>query len=418
MEIKILHFIPNIPSDEGFTSFFETFLSLMTQQAEVHLATLSPAPSFTPAGCHLHCIGSGKSNYGKNGYCNLLALQKQYLKLLYNLMPDLIHVHGSYHFINSRIALWSKKRGFPVVFSPYGGMNPDYIEAEYGMRTWKIISYQKKMTTEAGAVLSSDPKESEYLHSMHPTPRVEFISDPRNDEYWGDENYTHSTMELYHKVLNSDKGIHIDQNSREALSALLHLSLTSSTERTPLCSEDILNLRSITASQWHDIYLFAAEQGVVSNIEEGIAKAQLNVPGIDINTMAHFEPRHPKDHSPLPSDTLLSKNRLTNRKIFKELRGSEDVIRITCIMLLNIKHHLKQHTLSMRHLCEIYAVFRFDKMNEDKLAETLSRLGLLKFAQRICQVLSEMAYLDEGYMPVSALDDQGTRQIRQNLMKY
>ena len=134
--------------------------------------------------------------------------------------------------------------------------------------------------------------------------------------------------------------------------------------------------------------------------------------------MAHFEPRHPKDHSPLPSDTLLSKNRLTNRKIFKELRGSEDVIRITCIMLFNIKHHLKQHTLSMRHLCEIYAVFRFDKMNEDKLAETLSRLGLLKFAQRICQVLSEMAYLDEGYMPVSALDDQGTRQIRQNLMKY
>ena len=418
MELKILHFIPHLPTDEGFAPFFDHFLTFMAQQAEVHLATLSPIASKTNEGYVVHGIGSGKPDYGKSGFCNLLALQKKYLKLLYSLMPDIIHVHGSYHFINSRIALWSKKRGFPVIFSPYGGMNPATIEAQYGMRTWKILTYQKKMVTDASAVLVSDPKESEYLHALRPLPRVEYISDPRDDEYWGEENYAHSTVELYRKVLNSDKGLHIDQNSREAMSALLHLSLTGSTERQPLCSEDILNLRSITPPQWHDIFLFAAEQGVVSNIEEGMAKAQLNVPVIDVAATAHFAPRYPKELTPLPADTLLTGNHLTQRKMANKLKGCEETIRNTCMMLLNLRHLINHDTVSLRHLCEMHAVFRFDKMDEDQLADTLQSIGLLKFTRRICQVLHELSYLDEGYMPVPALNDRGTRKIRKSIMKY
>jgi hypothetical protein len=332
-------------------------------------------------------------------------------------MPDIVHVHGSYHFLNSRIALWSRKRGFPVVFSPYGGMNPDYIEEEYGSRTWKMLSYQKSMTAGASAILSSDAKESEYIQRERLTDRVEFVSDPRNDEYWGEENYAHSVLGLYHKVLDSDKGLHIDQQSREALSALLHLSLSGSTERQPLCSEDILNLRGITPKQWRDIHLFAYEQGVTSNMEEGIAKAQLTVPEIHLESTPVFPLRQSKDQSPLGA-TLSTNSPLSQHRYENKLRHCDEAIRTTCVMLLNLRHLLRQNRATLRHLCDLTAVFRFDKLDERQLALQLKHLGLYNFTRRICQVLHETTYLDEGYMPVPALDDRGTSHIRTHLMKY
>ena len=296
-------------------------------------------------------------------------------------------------------------------------MNPEYIENEYGMRTWKMVSYQKSMTAHASAVLTSDPKESEYIQHEHLTDRVEFITDPRNDEYWGEDNYVHSTIALYHKVLDSDKGLHIDQKCREALSALLHLSLSGSMERQPLCSEDILNLRSITPNQWRDIYLFAMGQGVVSNMEEGIAKQQLTIPDIRMEGLHTFEPRQNKDTKPL--DTILSTtNKITRRMQENKLRDCDEVTRNTCVMLLNLRQHLHQGTACLRHLCDLCAVFRFDKMDEEQLAHHLKQLNLYSFTRRICQVLHETTYLDEGYMPVPALNDRGTADIRKHLMKY
>ena len=416
MELRVLHFTPHPFDDKTLSGFLDSILTLTSEQVETHLAMLVPRGDEIP-GCQVHCIGTGAAHYGEKGLVNLLALQKRYLKLLYSLMPDIVHVHGSYHFLNSRIALWSRKRGFPVVFSPYGGMNPEYIEEQYGIRTWKMLSYQKSMTSGASAILTSDAKESEYIQHERLTDRVEFVSNPRADDYWGDENYAHSMVGLYRKVLDSDKGLHIDQKSREALSALLHLSLSGSKERQPLCSEDILNLRSITPKQWRDIQLFAQEQGVISNMEEGIAKAQLTVPEIHIESTPVFPLRQSKDPTPLGS-TLSISSPFARRLHENKLRDSDEAIRTTCVMLLNLRHLLRNGTASLRHFCDLTAIFRFDKLDEHQLSIQLKHLGLYNFTRRVCQVLHETTYLDEGFMPVPALDDRGTSVIRTQLMKY
>ena len=57
-------------------------------------------------------------------------------------------------------------------------------------------------------------------------------------------------------------------------------------------------------------------------------------------------------------------------------------------------------------------------MEEPRLKEVLKRLNLHKLCRRLCQVLSEAAYLDEGFMPVPALNDSGTEIIRQVLVAY
>ena len=419
MELKVLHFTPYFEGANESLSRLDTLLTTMAGEAEVYLLTLSPVPPLPENGRKytIHSIGNGDKNYGSKGIVNLLALHKRFLKLLYGFMPDIIHVHGSYSFINSRIELWSLRRGFPVVFSPDGGMTADFIEAEYGMRTWKLLTYQRDMVRRASAVVAHNKQEEEYILAEKLTDRVDTILPPPEGDPLGNEDYSDNIIAFYHKVLDSDKGLHLDKNCHEAVSALLHLSLAGSKERQPLCPEDILNLRSITPKQWRDIRIFAYGQGVLSNIDEATERMHLSVPEIDPSQVDFFAPRHSKDTSPLP-DTLIHTSPITSHSIERKLQDAEEVIRKACVMILNIRHHIHRRSLTLRHLCELYSLFRFDNMDEDKFATTLKSLNLYTLACRLCQVLQEIAYLDEGFMPVPSLDDRGTAAIRQALMTY
>lgn len=380
------------------------------------LVTLSPATTTSESYTH-QSIGSGKKDYGNRGMVNLLALQKRYLHILYGLMPDIVHIHGSYHYISSRIELWSRKRGFPVVFSSYGGMNPEFIDAEYGMRTWKMICYQKKMVRGAAAMLLSDPKEAEYLLEQKLTDRLSMVADPRTDEYTDYEEMSKDSLSLYHKIMDSDMGTKLDQNSREAISALLHLSLAGGNERQPLSPEDILNLRGLSPKSWRDLLLYADEQGVTSFVYNGIDRAQLKVPSIDLAAVSRFSSRSTKSTSPLPSSSLLSGKRW--EKLFaKKLHSCGDVEKSVCYMLQNIKHLLSTNALTLRQICDLYSIYRHHAIDEVSLEKTLQELHLLRFARRMSQILKETVYLSEGFMPVTALNDSGTERIRQALVKY
>ncbi len=416
MAMRILHFFPRMPKQADLASYFDIFLEKMAETTELHLAQLTPE-STTSQKYTRHCIGNGTSEYGEKGWINYPALKRRYLTLLYGLMPQIVHIHGCYDYISSKVMSWSVQRGFLVVFSPYGGMSPHFIEEEYGMRTWKMILYQKKMATNASCVVVSDKEEEAYLINSKIARRVQYIPDPRDGDYVDLDSYTSSILRIYQKIIDTDMGVHLDKNSREAVCALLHLSLAGENERKPLCPEDILNLRAIAPRQWSNIMIFAMEQGISQYVSQGILKAQLNLPAIDVQQIEQFPALHPKDKNKLESGQLLSDNWLLKRKA-RKLENVEPVAKKICIMLFNLQYHSQRLTLSLRHLCDLYEVYRFENVDEDFLKNLLEELGLLTFARRINQVLSETIYLEHGFMPVPALDDRGTSIIRNNLIKY
>jgi hypothetical protein len=57
-------------------------------------------------------------------------------------------------------------------------------------------------------------------------------------------------------------------------------------------------------------------------------------------------------------------------------------------------------------------------MDEFKLETAMRRLGIDRLCGRVCQVLAETTYLEEGFMPTAAIDDRGTEKIRQILVNY
>ena len=419
MPLKILHFAPDMSKGNSLRDTIHQILSSLGNMADVHLVTLSPVPSDLSGNYTCHCIGNGKDDYGRHGFYNLLAVQKRFLVILYDLMPDVVHIHGSYSFISSRMELWSRKRGFPVIFSPYAGMNPQFIDAEYGMRTWKMILYQRNMVQRASAIQVSDKDECDYLRNEGLSRRVVYIEAPYTEEDLAPdyEDYTTRLHILYRKVLET-RAYHLDVRSSEAVSALLHLSLSDEQERRPLTAEDILNLRSLSPAQWHAIQLYAHEHDILPLIVQGAKRMQMGT-NLDENFWCDtFPPLHEREKGHLPTDKLLSNHRRHLRMIGNITLGSEYTIRKLCFLLENIKHHLSQHTLTLRHLCDLYEVFRYEDMDEPRLKEVLNRLHLHHFCRRLCQVLSEATYLDEGFMPVPTLNDSGTEKIRQALAVY
>lgn len=415
MEIKVLFFIPHLPAGTDGSSFMELFLGKMSEEMDIHLATLTPAS--LPEGPYAtHCIGTGKSDYGKHGIANLFTLKQRYLRLLYNLMPDIVHIHGCYSYLASHISRWSVQRNFPVVFSPNGGLSPAFIDKEYGMRTWRLLTYQKAMTREAACIITAEEEEAGFIVKEHLNDRIETIADPRSGDYLDMDGFAAQIQGIYHKVLASDKTQRLHQQEREAVSALLHLSMAGEEERQPLCSEDILNLRKITPLQWRDIHLFAAEQGISGYVMEGVSKAQLTGAA-----------NHPRNTDVYPFHTAKSKDKLESGRLLqtgflsfrysRKIREADPSVKKVCLMLLNLRKMLRDHTLTLRQLCDLYETYRYEDLNEESLAQFLHSLGIYDFACRISQVLSEIAYLDEGFMPVPALDDRGTAHIRTQLMK-
>ena len=416
MEIRVLHFIPYAPTDEEQASLMDLFLRKMAERSSTHVASMHSLGDDTVP-YTTHCLAKGKAGNGSKGMLCVPGLHKRFLQLLYTVMPHVVHVHGSYQYINSRIEKWSLERGFPVVFSPLGGMNPAFIDKEYGMRTWKLIRYQKAMVRHADCVLTTDNEEAEYITTLRLTDRICLLNDPRSGEFVDLDAFADSVLGVYAKVLDSDKGLHIDQRCREAVSALLHISLADEKERSPLCPDDILNLRSLNLRQWRDIMLFAREQGVVPYVVDGMAKAQL--PPVDTNLAQadHFEPRHPKDTEQLSGQHLLTKNWWVKHRLSR-VKSSDPGIRSVIIMLFNIQYLLRRHALTLSHLCDLYSIYRHIELDEDQLAADLRSVGLTSFARRISQLMCESAYLDEGFMPMPALDDGGTARLRAMMMTY
>ena len=86
-----------------------------------------------------------------------------------------------------------------------------------------------------------------------------------------------------------------------------------------------------------------------------------------------------------------------------------------CFMLLNVKQELRLKTLSRRHLTELYRAIRFTEYDEDMILRMFKQLGIRKFAARMLQIMKETYLLDEGFMPISPLNDKKTEAIRKQL---
>jgi hypothetical protein len=136
----------------------------------------------------------------------------------------------------------------------------------------------------------------------------------------------------------------------------------------------------------------------VNYIDYGIRKLGLSAPLIDTTRIAAYYP-----------------NSYTRPRPIKEIVGDYQGDQTDYLMRI-IRQMIKSPTLL--GVIELTRELYRDNVNDDKLSEQLEEANLTKNAARLIQVLSETTLLDEGYMPISPLNDKTTEKLRNNLKNH
>lgn len=377
--MKILHYIPVVKADDLVSDYVKALMSAMEDIADVQLATR----------------------------------KNDVRKSIGELNPDIVHVHACWDRAASEAVRAAYDRGVALVVSPHNGLEPYVMRHEQCVaRLLKRFMYQYRMICRADALVATSRWEYDSLMALGWKKRVCMVPSSLFDSRITASRMAENVLAFYKKILDTRYFRRMSDVEKKAFCSLLHVSKLHDMHHIQLSDEHILDIRSLNMEQWRRILLYADDEGVRPLVDKAICLLHVDVPGIDTSSIDRYHTSHPKDTGRLEGKVMLEDKTSVKNRLDDEVRAEESVLRTICIMLLNVRCHLRRKTLSMRHMAELYEIVRYGDYDEDHFVVTLKRLGIKKFAARILQVLKESMYLTDGFIPSEPLDDHGTQQIR------
>ncbi len=342
------------------------------------------------------------------------------------LKPEIIHIHACWNLSAYRVQQWAEKHHKAVVLSLHNHMQSWHVSHHLLFHKLPLlIIYQRKAIKNADAVLSSTETEMKRMVKIGWNVRNAMIRNALMSGSLTPDRMGTQLQALYQKVIDSNSFKLMTREDRELENKMLQASFHQHTageavaqqqpnnDELPMTAEDMDRLRRIM--------IHSNNEGILSEIEAGAARLHIQLPDVknDISEQAVdlFPPRLPKSVKPIERQKTIMKSRrkktaMTHIMIDEKPTETERQI---CFMLLNVKQELRLKTLSRRHLTELYRAIRFTEYDEDMILRMFKQLGIRKFAARMLQIMKETYLLDEGFMPISPLNDKKTEAIRKQL---
>ncbi|MBO5626334.1 MAG: glycosyltransferase [Prevotella sp.] len=341
-----------------------------------------------------------------------------------NEKPDIVHIHVCWSWTAWRVMLWCRNHLKPVVISPGKQLMPWNVLRNYWLcKMPKLLIFQRWMIKNAHAIVAVTEQEQQHLLKIGIYPLLEYndtwndrvvlIPDARYTNKISEEDMNLLYLKLYQKVLDSHSFMVMSKDDKLAENTLLRLGLSQDPESQGISLEDAERVRSLSEDSWRKILLHADEEGVLQEIRQGASLLQIapqTIAGID-----RFPARSKKNNHPLPEDKAQLKPFLLKEYSEEKHAGDADVR--VCTVILNFIHEMQKGTLSRRHVADLYSTLRFTDYNERKVTDVLQLLKERKTLARILQILHESLGLEEGFMPMEAKNDRGTRKIKKLLYK-
>ncbi|MCR5077017.1 MAG: glycosyltransferase [Prevotella sp.] len=362
---------------------------------------------------HLRHLTTAEQDYAK---VTTTSRTDDFRKIIKQENPDIVHIHACWNYQASLRTQWAARSGCAVVLSPHWGLD-DRIRSHEQQATkfMKSLLYQYKTVHKVDAMLVTSEKERQTLLRLGWKKRIDVVPSSITDSSYSDTIMAQMTIGFYKKVLDTRYQFAMTEMEKLAIPSLLHTGLTQESTHNIMPSDQLLNLRSLNPEQWRRILLYADDEGIRDIIDRSIELIQLNVPNIVTADISRYKPMAPKEEQTLERKELISKSPISRQRLIDNTHPEETVIRQIATMLFNIRLIQRKGRLSLRHLADLYTVIRYNDYDEDRLQEVLHHMRISHFSRRIIQLLADKMHLEEGFMPISPLNDRGTRSItRQN----
>lgn len=165
----VLHYIPSIDETSGgLGAYMQLLTKGLGKLCELHVITHHSSRERTLEKCEIHYIN--------NKWLPWNRTKKEFSKLLVDINPDIVHINGCWTPLCSMIAIWAKKTGFKIVYSPHGMLEPWILHRHYWTRKLPaILLYQKKAIGLSDTLHATAESEKSNLLAMKWNDRVQVI---------------------------------------------------------------------------------------------------------------------------------------------------------------------------------------------------------------------------------------------------
>lgn len=155
--MKILHYIPTIgKSGGGVSAYLQLLAASLGEMVELHIVSHHSTDEMKLENCQVHFIeGSIK---------HPVRMKREYCTLLDVLTPDVVHINGCWMLQCSWTVFWAKSKGYPVVLSAHGMLEPWDIKKNYWTKKLPaLLLYQKRAVKIADVLVATAETERNNL---------------------------------------------------------------------------------------------------------------------------------------------------------------------------------------------------------------------------------------------------------------
>lgn len=417
--MKILHIVENIGRHVSRDGHLSPLLTAgLAEGIEVHVLTFVPCSGYNVEGVKFHSLDLALPSTPKflsrlraTSFFQCGRLKNCYLSLLYDVMPDIVHLHGVESFLSSRLASWTTRRGFRLAVSAFALSESFRFTRANLLKVYpRILFYQRHTFSLADISVVESKKEKNQLGKYLFISRNNIVN-KRTSLVFDPDSFSEMqqwALTLYNNIMFRNMYAQLSVAEQKAVCSLMHAGILSATEQPHIPSSSLLIIRGLSSENWRNVYIFAVKEDVLPIIVRGISALRLSVSYFRNITVD--ETLHAADMEEL-------KKKFSRSSRIIEQSGAEWVEQDICLMMLNIRKGLRSGGITFAHLAQLYGYLRKKNYNEDHLLKVLRRLSLSSFSRRLYQVLQEVFFLEEGFMPVTPLNDRLTEKLRQKIIR-
>lgn len=157
--MRILHYIPSIDESSGGVGAYMQLLSRdLGARCELHVVTHRSERMLTLENCELHFIPLNKNPFTNKS-------KREFLELLVTIQPDVFHTNCCWMPQSARTAIWAKRAGYKVVYTPHGMLEPWIMQRHYWTKKKPAILLFQKLGIQMADIIHATA-ESEKANLM------------------------------------------------------------------------------------------------------------------------------------------------------------------------------------------------------------------------------------------------------------
>lgn len=157
--MKVLHYIPSLDRESGGVgSYMHLLAKPLGDYVELSVATHRSEHELQLENCHVYYI---------DRFTHYFKLRKQWIEILEQMQPDVVHVNCCWLPESALVQKWSSKRGYTTVYTPHGMLEPWIINRHYWTRKVPaLLLYQKAAIMNADVIHATAESEREHLMKL------------------------------------------------------------------------------------------------------------------------------------------------------------------------------------------------------------------------------------------------------------